>query len=321
MCCFAGAGEVQVHGTTIFARLIAPGTQVLAYQMAYAAQAPTAMILPLPVALPAKEGSVRFKNLKEYPDFFGALESGFPSPPTRSWSKSAEVPASATLEVHDVGDFVASFVPKIADFARVDPRFVLAPGVWTKLPSYADYGFAVFQLKELSGSPHPIALEFDSRLEDRLFFPTVHIHDGSVHEKDTFDHVLYAQASAFDALVDAYEGPSSIDRHTGFVRSKGKVADFADVARAQGLLAADLLMHKVSLQGLHPNRDTFFSVSAAEASNHASAARQGSGSSGACSRCAGSAGKSSVPVPVGLTLAGLGWSLLRRNRLRRREQG
>ena len=158
------------------------------------------MILPLPVALPAKEGSVRFKNLKEYPDFFDALAKGFPSPPKRSWSRSVEVAASATLEVHDVGDFVASFVPKIADFTRVDPRFVLSPEVWTKLPSYADYGFAVFQLKELSGSPHPIALEFDSRLPEQLFFPTVHIHDGSVHEKDTFDHVLYAQASAFDAL-------------------------------------------------------------------------------------------------------------------------
>jgi hypothetical protein len=309
MCCFAGAAAVEVHGTTIFARLVAPGTQVLAYQMQYAAKTPMAMILPLPVALPATETSVRFKNLKEYPEFFDALAKGFPSPPKRSWStsKGLEFAASATLEVHDVGDFVASFVPKIADFARVDPRFVLAPDVWTKLPAYADYGFAVFQLKELSGSPHPIALEFDSRLKEQLFFPTVHIHDGSVHEKDTFDHVLYAQASAFDAHVDDYDGPSSIDRHTGFVRSQGKVAEFADLARAQGLLAAELLLHKVSLQGLLPNRDTVFGVSAAAAS-HASAAREG-----ACGHCAGAAPAASVPTPVGLTLAGLAWSLLRRN--------
>ena len=317
MCCFAGAGEVRVHGTTIFARLLAPGMQVLAYQMEYAAKAPTAMILPLPVALPAKEGSVRFKNLKEYPDFFDALAKGFPSPPKRSWSKSVEVAASATLEVHDVGDFVASFVPKVADFARVDPRFVLAPEVWTKLPAYADYGFAVFQLKELSGSPHPIALEFDSRLVEQLFFPTVHIHDGSVHEKDTFDHVLYAQASAFDAHVDEYDGPNSADRHTGFVRSRAKATDFADIARSQGLLAADLLVHKVSLQGLLPNQDTVFGVSAAAASNNASAAQEGRGRSGACSRCAGAARESSAPLPVGLTLAGLGWTLLRRNHRRR----
>jgi hypothetical protein len=316
MCCFAGAREVRVYGTTIFARMAAPGVQVLAYQMAYAARTPTAMILPLPVALPAKEGSVRFKNLEQYPDFFAALARGFPSPPTRSWSKSGQIAASATLEVHDVGDFVASFVPSIADFGRVDPRFVLAPGVWTKLPAYADYGFAVFQLKELSGSPHPIALEFDSRLSEQLFFPTVHIHDGSVHERDRFDHVLYAQASAFDANVGDYDGPHSTDPQTGFVRSSGKVAGFADVARAQGLLSADLLVHKVSLKGLLPNQDTLFGVSAAAVSKNANAAREGRASSGACSRCAGSARESSVPWPVGLTLAGLGWSLLRRSRRR-----
>ena len=318
MCCFAGAGDVQVHGTKIFARLVAPGVQALAYQMEYAAKSPTAMILPLPVVLPAKEGSVRFKNLKEYPDFFDALAKGFLKPPTRSWSKSAEAPASAMLEVHDVGDFVASFVPKLSDFERVDPRFVLAPEVWTKLPAYADYGFAVFQLKELSGSPHPIALEFDSRLQGQLFFPTVHIHDGSVHEKDTFDHVLYAQAPGLDALVGDYDGPSSVDRKTGFVRSREKVAGFADAGRAQGLLAADLLMHQVSLNGLLPNRDTVFGVSTAAVSKSANAAR---GSSGACSRCSGSAAGLRVPMPVGLTLAGLGWSLMRRNHRRRGKQG
>ncbi len=72
----------------------------------------------------------------------------------------------------------------------------------------------------------------------------------------------------------------------------------------------------VSLDGLLPNRDTLFGVSAAAISKNASAVRQASGSSGACSRCAASAGDSSLPMPVGLTLAGLAWSLLRRNRRR-----
>ena len=315
MCCFAGVGEVHVHGTTIFARLTAPGTQVLAYQMAYSAKAPTAMILPLPVALPANDSSVRFKSLKEYPDFFRALAHGFPSPPPRlSWpTKHAEVAAAATLEVQEVGDFVASFVPGVADFKRIDRRFVLAPEVWKKLPAYADYGFAVFQLKELNGSPHPIALEFDSRLREQLFFPTVHIHDGSVHEKDTFDHVLYAQASAFDARVDDYDGPNSVDRHTGFVRSQSKVANFTDVAQSQGLLAAELLVHKMSLNGLLPNQDTLFDVSAAAVGKALSASRQQRDNAGACGRCAASPRPSGLPLPVGLTLAGLGWSLWRRS--------
>lgn len=37
MCCFPGAGEFRIYGTTVFARLVAPGTQVLAYQMECAA--------------------------------------------------------------------------------------------------------------------------------------------------------------------------------------------------------------------------------------------------------------------------------------------
>jgi hypothetical protein len=54
MCCFSAPTEV--HGTRIFARLTSPHTQALVYQMEYAATKPTAMILPLPVALPAGEG-------------------------------------------------------------------------------------------------------------------------------------------------------------------------------------------------------------------------------------------------------------------------
>ena len=68
MCCFSA--KTEVHGTSIFARLTKPGVQALAYQMTYKAAEPTAMILPLPVALPAREGSVRFVDLRAYPDFF-----------------------------------------------------------------------------------------------------------------------------------------------------------------------------------------------------------------------------------------------------------
>ena len=32
------------------------------------------------------------------------------------------------------------------------------------------------------------------RAAKKLFFPTVHIHDGKVHDKADFDHALYCQA-------------------------------------------------------------------------------------------------------------------------------
>jgi hypothetical protein len=199
-------------------------------------------------------------------------------------------------------------VPSIEDFHRLDPRFVIPKDVWKRVPEYADYGFAVFQLKDLAGAPHPIAMELETRTPGTLFFPTVHIHDGSVHEKDEFDHVLYAQEPTFDDRAGAYEGPDSIDAKTGFVRSKEKASSFANAPKSQGILAPDLLVHKKTLRGLLPNRDTTFELRAATAST-----------GGACSRCDVSAGAAlgGAWLPVTATLAGLGWVVRRRDERRR----
>src|SRR5271169_1945897 len=107
MCCFST--KTEVHATRIFARMTGPDTQVLVYQMQYSAAEPTAMILPLPVALPAGEASVRWRNLKEYATFFSDLAAGFPAKPEWSLglfrSKAAGTEA-VVIPVHDVGDFV-----------------------------------------------------------------------------------------------------------------------------------------------------------------------------------------------------------------------
>jgi hypothetical protein len=307
MCCFSA--KTEVHGTSIFARLTKPGVQALAYQMTYKASEPTAMILPLPVALPAREDSVRFVDLKAYPDFFSSLDAGFPHVERSSLfgSKSAAAVPPSQLAVHEVGDFIASFVPTVADFDRVDARFVISKDVWAKIPAYKDYGFAVFQLEELSGAPHPMAFELHSRLAETVFFPTVHIHDGTVHDTDQFDHALYLQASAFDGRVSDYDGPDAIDKHTGFVRSKLPARDFADAARAKGLIDPSLLVHKVTMSGTLPNRDTFYDLKAI-----ASASR-------GCSRCDAAGGGLGGPaLHVGLTMAGFAWIVRRRDALRKR---
>jgi hypothetical protein len=178
--------------------------------------AENAMILPLPVRTPATDASVRFIDLEAYGLFFDDLERGFPV--KESWtlarSKSETATASAAaapeLVVHEVGSYVASFVPSIADFARLAPRFRIAPAVWARIPAYADYGFAVFQLKSKEGRPHPMALELESRMPDQIFFPTVHIHDGEVHDREGFDHALYLQSEAFDRVV-APADPATFD--------------------------------------------------------------------------------------------------------------
>ena len=196
MCCFSRPVNL-VEKTRIFARLISKERQAIAYQMSIDAPEDLAMILPIPVVQPAKEDAVEFVSLEKYEDFFKDLEKGFPRPPTKSSRAydSASLPETLELEVHSVGSFDASFVPTVADFTRLDARFKLPEGTWDKLPTYKNYGFAVFKLKKGSSDVHPMAFTFPSEIakEAKLYFPTVHIHDGEVHAKEDFDHLLYAQ--------------------------------------------------------------------------------------------------------------------------------
>lgn len=197
MCCFSRPVN-SVTQTKIFARLLTPQDQSLAYQMRLDTPEDVAMILPLPVVEGSKENSVKFIDLSDYGDFFKDLKKGFPEPLPDSRSKYDRVEPQAgalPLKVQNVGSFEASFVPTIADFSRLDPRFKLPDGTWEKIPAYKNYGFAVFKLKKGSKKIHPMAFSFPSRLAQKaqLFFPTVHIHDGKVHDKEDFDHQLYAQ--------------------------------------------------------------------------------------------------------------------------------
>ena len=166
------------------------------------------------------------------------------------------------LEVQQVGDFIASFVPTMADFGRLDKQFRVPQQSWDKIPKYHDYGFAVFQLQNLRGKPHPMAFKFRSRLHTgdgsaELFFPTVHIHDGEVHAREHFDHTLYLQDAAFDKACGQYQQRASLvrDKATGYVRSKWKAREFANLKLAQGVLNPSLLVHQRSMRGKLRNED------------------------------------------------------------------
>lgn len=261
MCCFTGVVE-QVADTKIFARITGTGSQFLVYEMSYKAQQPTAMVLPLPTELPVRDQSIRFIALDSYRNFFADLASAFPSVNRGGigCSESKTVAEGVALKVHEVGDFIASFVPSIDDFARLDPQFAIPKSTWVKIPQYADYGFAVFQLKSLSGRPHPMAFEFQSRWKDRVFFPTVHIHDGEVHPREQFDHMLFLQHAGFDSVVSSYVEPFTTDRATGFVRSKEAANKFSNVSGSQGILEPNLLLHRMDLDGLLPNEDYEFAI-------------------------------------------------------------
>src|ERR1051325_2280465 len=183
MCCFSGVVK-SVSGTNIFARMNGNGRQLLVYSMTVDAAKPLAMVLPLPIAEGSGEDAVRFINLEKYPDFFDDLARAFEvtgqSIPTAS---SKEAVPTAALPVVQVGNFEASFVPTVKDFSRLDERFRLPEKAFDELPTYKKYGFTVFKLKPGAQKVHPMAFEFPTALTSQLFFPTVHIHDGKVHQR------------------------------------------------------------------------------------------------------------------------------------------
>ncbi|TWU56234.1 hypothetical protein [Rubripirellula reticaptiva] len=279
MCCFSQPVS-HVGNTRIFGRLAASGTQFLAYEMEYESESPTAMILPLPIDLAVRDGDthdsaandslaggrpLRFISLEGYPDFFSHFERGFPFIPGVSIGCSTNElitsSSAAMIEVQEIGDYIASYVPSLQDFDRLDPQFSIASSVWDQLPLYHDFGFAVFQLKKLSGKPHPMAMEFATRWPAEVFFPTVHIHDGEVHSVERFDHALYLQHAAWDSIVDGYVNSDVRDQATGFVRSNRPAKQFMATADSAGLLQPDLLVHRSILSGDLANEDQRFSIS------------------------------------------------------------
>ncbi len=238
MCCFSQVVEA-VSTTQIFARRAAKTSQYLVYSMKVSAKQDLAMILPIPVPAKAAESAVKFIDLTAYPEFFADLDRAFPSKdsPGAHVGKGAREGGKGDpkLAVVQVGSFEASFVPSIKDFDRLDPRFRLPKNIWRAVPQYESFGFAVFKLKAKHQAFHPMAFEFPTTYPVQLFFPTVHIHDGKVHEKAEFDHSLYCQMEQIHnpglehweestvpvgMIMDYTRGAPVLERFTHVLRSK-----------------------------------------------------------------------------------------------------
>jgi hypothetical protein len=243
MCCFSG--KVEVAGTNIFARAAKEGRQFVVYGMSLFAREDMAMILPIPVPKDTAEDAVKFINLEKYPGFFDDLMKGFPVPKNgRGKKDDSDPPKKAALAVVEVGKFVASFVPAIKDFARLDKQFRLPDGVWEKLPQYKEFGFAVFKLKKPEKDAqkvHPMAFEFPRADKGVLFFPTVHIHDGTVPAKAKFDHSLFCQVGD-TAPLNWRESPGLAD-------------SFVKVKETQGIVDANGHVYWKEMRGSFENKD------------------------------------------------------------------
>jgi hypothetical protein len=173
------------------------------YEMQVAARVPVAMILPVPVIACGGEDALSFINLEKFPNFFKAMAETFParaSKGMRGRGRDRGLLGSAPLKVHDVGQYIASYVPSVDQFDRLDERFRMPQNVWDSLPDYQDFGFAVFQLKETGLEPrnfHPMAYRYPPADPYRLFFPTIHVHDLEVPKNAAYDHYLYYQPGGY----------------------------------------------------------------------------------------------------------------------------
>jgi hypothetical protein len=247
MCCFSGKVQ-KVADTKIFARGGKEGKQFLVYSMVFSSKEDLAMILPLPTPKGSGEKAVKFISLKDYPDFFKDMHKPFVTRGKGKGGKKKDDSGEAgkKLEVVKVGNFEASFVPTVKDFARLDERFKLPKATWDDLPGYKDYGFAVFKLKKGEQKVHPMAFEFPRKDKEKLFFPTVHIHDGKVHKTATFDHALYLQPTSGEDLLKWKESP-------------GLANSYLKIDKTAGIVEKDAHLYYLALQGKLKNEDTWVS--------------------------------------------------------------
>lgn len=245
MCCFS-APIKAVADTRIFARGGNGGRQFLVYEMRIDAPTDVAMILPLPVPPKPMEDDLKFLNFEGYPPFFDDLDNGYPKIGVAAAGNKSRGNPPPKLAVVDVGGFEASFVPTVEDFGRLDERFRLPAGTWKDLPEYRDYGFAVFKLKEGRQKIHPMAFDFPRRDPKKLFFPTVHIHDGRVHEEADFDHFLYLQQ------------PTGLPGMLmGWAETKQPAQFFVKVEKSQGVIDPQAHVYRRRLIGTKKNVDTW----------------------------------------------------------------
>lgn len=265
MCCFSRPIRF-VGATRIFGR-VDGDRQWLAYRMDFASREPMAMVLPLPVPAGTGDDAVRFVDLSGYRTVFDDLAAAFPRLMPVAAKGGAPfrgpLPARPRLVVHEVGDFVASFVPTAADFDRLDPRFRLAPAVIDALAAQRGYGYAVVQLaatgtgwwrwlRRKVRSLAPVALSFPTRDPGRVFFPTVHVHDGTVPTHADFDHLLYWQGGPIVRDQPMVWGePMSVSAPLGTT---------VDAARAGGLIDPDQPAQRRALGGRLPNADTWIDL-------------------------------------------------------------
>lgn len=241
MCIFTGKVDV-VNNTNIFCRGD-NGMHILVYQMSAEINEDMAMILPVPAG--EQDDAIEFINLEKYEDFFSDMDELFDDPYAKSLGDFVGVASSRSmLKVHDVGNFVASYVPRMKDLERLDEQFRLPEDCFVNLPDYDNFGFAVFKLKpgRWRSKRQAMAYKFKSTHPEFLFYPTVHIHDGEVPMKADYDHVLYFQPG---------DNFKTLEWDRAYFPPKAQM----EIDLCQGLVDPDIHIERFRVRGNHVNHD------------------------------------------------------------------
>lgn len=249
MCIFAGSIK-SVSRTNIFTR-IEDDWQVLIYEMSIDTPKENAMVLPIPIDLGQRQNGVKFYDLSKYENLFRDLKMLFPrdAPLPRGSSRGFLSLGGNELKVESIGSFEASFVPEVKDFRRLDSRFSLSQSILQSLPEYNDYSFIVFKLKKGKFKVHPMALKFKTRNPNILYFPTVHVHDGKVRNKEKFNHVLFTQGE--------------VKFNNGWERSFDKLisSTHKDLnEKSKGLIDLNTEVYRKVMKGEFLNKDQFLEL-------------------------------------------------------------
>jgi hypothetical protein len=168
-----------------------------------------------------------------------------PLPPAALALTNSSPSRAAKLEVVSVGAFAASYVPALTDFDRSDARFRIDAEFWRKLPGCDRMSFAVFKLMAGKQHVHPMCFTFPRAGTSRLSFPTLRIHDGQVHERESFDHEPYAQGNG-EQTPDVLNWEES--------RGGGQ---FMKTGRTAGILQNDGHVCRRQLPGELPNQVSY----------------------------------------------------------------
>ncbi len=250
MCIFS-RGVRHVGATRIFVGHRDDGRQALIYAMEVELTAPTAMVLPLPTPAGCGEDAVTFVSLARYPSLFDDVDRAFPALELSLGFAPQGVgrgaaPPPATLVVHKVGAFVASFAPTAADLDRLDPQFRLSAAARAAVTRGRDgWSYAVVQLASVRRERvHPIALTFPRRDPTALYVPTTHVHGDDLPATAAFDHTIYFQPDPALALA------------TPATTTRGPIGDFVDLTRAGGLIGTGPTFAE-PIAGVHANDDVY----------------------------------------------------------------